>query len=370
MGQPLRWVQRPCTPGFWRTGAGKLLYLVQQPESKELGLARVDADSGEGEVLVTLPKSQANYVFGMEVSTAETLYVLLEASDHPAELWRIQAGEAARLLTLNPDLEGLALGQSRLIEYQALDGRPLRAALLLPPGFREGERVPLLVEVYGGSMGSDLVHRFGGGQAVVHPQLLAAAGYALLLPDMPMAPRDPLRQLPGLVLPAVSKVVELGIADPERVGVLGNSYGGYCTLGLLVQTGRFRAAVANAGFYDLVGAYTALRDNGNAAWLGWAESGQGRMGGTLWEKRDAYIENSPLFYLDRVTTPLLLTCGTEDIVPKAQPEAVFAGLRRLGKPVVLAEYEREDHWPGMWSDAAYRDLWERVVRWFGEHLTS
>jgi dipeptidyl aminopeptidase/acylaminoacyl peptidase len=166
----------------------------------------------------------------------------------------------------------------------------------------------------------------------------------------------------------VNQLVELGIADPERVGVMGNSYGGYCTLGLLVQTGRFRAAVANAGFYDLVSAYITMDPTGISRWLGWAESGQGRMGGSLWEKRNAYIENSPLYYLDRVTTPVLLTCGSEDMVPPAQAAGVFVGLRRLGKEAELREYEGEGHWTGMWSEPAYRDLAERVPAWLDEHL--
>ena len=364
----LRWVQRPCASTSWGPDDDAYLYVVRNPVTKDEGLARVDAESGEGSLLIELPKHQTNYLYGMEVAPDATLYLLLQGGDHPSELWRIAGREAERLLSLNSHLEGVALGQSRLVEYRTLDGRELRAAVLLPPGWREGERAPVLVEVYGGRMGSDVLHRFNGGEAIVHPQLLAAGGYAVLYPDMPMVDRDPLRQLPGLLLPAVNRLVDLEMADPERVGVMGNSYGGYCTLGLLVQTDRFRAAVSNAGFYDLIGAYVSMEPDGTSRWLGWAESGQGRMGGSLWERREAYIENSPLYYLDRVTTPVLLTCGSEDGVPPSQAEGVYTGLKRLGKRVELREYAGEGHWTGMWSESAYRDVAERAQAWFDEHL--
>ncbi len=89
-----------------------------------------------------------------------------------------------------------------------------------------------------------------------------------------------------------------------------------------------------------------MAPDGNAPWLGWTETGQSRMGGTLWEKRDTYVENSPIFYLDRVTTPLLLVCGSEDNVPRSQAEEVFVGLRRLGKRVELRRYEGRGTGPG------------------------
>ena len=364
----LRWVQRPRTATRWGPTDDAYLYVVRNAATKDEGLASVVAENGNGDLLFELPKRQANYLYGMEVAPDGTLYLLLEGGDHPPELWRVAGREPRRLLSLNPHLEGVALGHSHLIEYRALDGRELRAAVFLPPGWREGERAPVVVEVYGDDLGSEVLHRFNGSDGMLHPQLLAAGGYAVVYPDMPMVDRDPLRQLPGLVLPAVNRLVDLEMADPERVGVMGRSYGGYCTLSLLVQTDRFRAAVSHAGFYDLIGAYVAMAPNGSSMWLGWAESGQGRMGGSLWERREVYIENSPLYYLDRVRTPVLLTCGSEDGVPPAQAEGAYTALKRLGKRVELRKYLGEGHWTGAWSEPAYRDLAERVRLWFDEHL--
>jgi len=90
------------------------------------------------------------------------------------------------------------------------------------------------------------------------------------------------------------------------------------------------------------------------------------MGGTLWEFPKRYVENSPVFHLDKVETPLLLIHGVEDFVPIAQAEEMFSGLRRLGKRVSLVRYSGAGH--GFWSYENVVDHWQRVIAWFDEHL--
>ncbi len=95
------------------------------------------------------------------------------------------------------------------------------------------------------------------------------------------------------------------------------------------------------------------------------------MGGTPWEVRERYIENSPFFFLDRVDAPLLLLHGAEDPnTPVYLTGQLFVGLRRLGRKVVLARYEGEGHWPGSWSVANQIDYWHRLVGWFDQHLAD
>lgn len=367
----VHWVQRPGDRTVWYPLAGTIWYVIRNSATKEMGLARVSDDDGKSDILFEIQKSIAGAAFDMEVTPdGSCVYLLVEGADHPPELWRVDGGTPRRLLSFNPKLDGVGLGTRRLIEYHGYDGQALRASIVLPPEHQDGERLPVLVDVYGGSIDSGRLHRFDGHEGVMHPQLLTARGYAVVYPDAPLADRDPLRQLPGLVLPAVDELVRLGIADPDRIAVMGNSYGGYCALGLLVQTRRFRAGVASAAFSNLISAYLSMDEQGNANWLGWAESGQGQMGGTPWEKRDSYIENSPVFYLDRVRTPLLLVRGSEDSVPAAEAEAVFVGLRRLGRTVELREYEGEGHWPGMWTEEAYLDFHDRVLSWFDRWLND
>src|SRR6266536_4930004 len=115
-------------------------------------------------------------------------------------------------------------------------------------------------------------------------------------------------------MPGVDKIVELGIADPDRLGVMGHSYGGYSTLALIVQTTRFKAAIDYAGYANIMSQYGSMLNDGSRHFgIAWNEEGRGSMGGSPWQYRDRYIENSPVFFLDRVQTPLLIIQGTADI---------------------------------------------------------
>jgi len=133
-----------------------------------------------------------------------------------------------------------------------------------------------------------------------------------------------------------------------------------------VQTTRFKAAVASAGNANLFTEYLQLANDGGAFGIGWAETGQGRMAGTPWQYRDRYLENSPIFFFDRVTTPVLIVHGGLDRSQFA--DEAFVALRRLGKEVTYARYEGEEHWPGTWGRANVADYWDRVIDWFDHHL--
>ncbi len=224
-----------------------------------------------------------------------------------------------------------------------------------------------MVDVYGGRLGSNHRHTFGG-RLIFNGQLLANHGYAVLWPDMPMTGPDPLRQLPGLITPAVDELVAAGVVDRKRVGVMGQSYGGYCALGLLTQTSLFRAGVCTAGSVDLVSAYGTLTPRGDSQWIGWLESGDGRLGGSLWDRPEAYVENSPLFHLHHIAAPILLACGTANQEEVGQAGEAFSALRRLGKTAELRLYDGEEHDPGEWTERNQHDLIERIIRWFDTHL--
>jgi len=225
-----------------------------------------------------------------------------------------------------------------------------------------------VVLVYPNRPNARSVNRFGieGMWPVSNMQMLATRGYAVFYPDIPQRLGTPLRDIASAVLPGINKVIELGIADPQRLGVMGGSYVGYATVALLLQTARFKAAVMSAGMANLISVYGEFRQ-GSSLSIGWAEAGQGLMGGPLWTYRDRYIENSPVFYLDRVETPLLILHGSQDrAVPVWHGEAVFAGLRRLGKETELRRYAGEDH--VIQGLENVKDYWLSVTRWFDTYL--
>lgn len=366
----LAWIHRER--GHLLSSEGNLfLEAARNRRTKNLLLTRVDLSTGHRTEVTELAASLTGGLFGTDVSpNGQTAYLVLEASDHPPEVWHLSVSDPAprRLFTPNPELDGIPFGKSRLITWRALDNQIIQGALLLPPDHHADSPRPVIVQVYGGSLDSNLLHRFDV-SAVISNQLLASHGYAVFYPDLPLKGRDTFHQLPGLLLPALNQLVDAGIVDPRRIGVMGQSYGGYTVLALLAQSDRFAAAVTSAPVgVNLTSFYGILNEKGDSQWLGWAETGQGRTGGTLWEKRDAYVENSPLFYLDRVTTPLLLVSGTRMNGEAAQAGEAFSALRRLGKVAELRLYEGEGHWPGIWSSASFRDLCERVVRWFEIYL--
>ena len=300
-------------------------------------------------------------------------------------MWRVTAssGQAQVLIEANGFLRDIAESEFRLIEYRSLKGQTLNGWILLPIDYQEGRRYPLLTWVYPGSMISAQAdkpsssHRIGS-TSVFNMQLAAAQGFAVLLPSMPLepygGPDDPLLRLTEGVLPAVDEAIELGIADADRLFVSGHSFGGYATFGLVTQTSRFKAAIAHAGTTNLINTYGTLiswmryAENANSILtmnIGWAEAGQGRMGSPPWKDRDRYIRNSPITYVDAVTTPLLIVHGDMDILGMEDPENFFRSLYRQGKRVRFARYVGEGH--VLASPANIRDMWRRMIGWMDEY---
>jgi len=181
------------------------------------------------------------------------VFYIAEDAIRPPDIWEmgVTSAERRQVTRLNPQLERYAFGRTRLVEWKAADGRFLRGALMLPADYEPGRRYPLIMWIYGGGSLSDYIYCFGLSDASRENfQILASRGYAVLAVDTPLQTNEPLKELPGLILPALDRMIELGIADPDRFGVMGHSYGGYSVNVLITQTKRFRAAVSIAGVSD------------------------------------------------------------------------------------------------------------------------
>jgi dipeptidyl aminopeptidase/acylaminoacyl peptidase len=352
---------------------GRAIFITTINQSnKDAGFYRVNVSSGEATLLREEHKAYGGH-HGPAITSADGSVVVWSAEDaqHPPDLWAVAPdfAQPRQLSHLNPQIEKLNLGKSRVVDYLGADGTPLKGALLLPTNYREGMRVPLVVRPYPGPFKhSDDVNRFGleGATEISNMQMLATRGYAVLYPEVPQRLGTPMKDLVDGVNVAVDKVIELGIADPNRLAVVGQSYGGYSTISIVVQTQRFRAAAMSAGLADLISDYGHMDETGGDATF-WAETGQGLIGGPPWQYRDRYVENSPIFYLDRVTTPLLILHGNKDTaVPVQQAEEIFVGLRRLNKEVEYREYIGEEHVPEGRENLV--DFWNAIIRWFDTHL--
>jgi dipeptidyl aminopeptidase/acylaminoacyl peptidase len=370
-GDLLHVVGRPGSGRYWSPDGGRSLYVAfRKGATKRAGYLRVDLVTGKARTLFEEEVHLDRGPFSTDVSPdGNRVAFARQDATHPEDLWiaGVDFADRRQLTRVNPSLGGYRYGRTLLISWAAGSDR-LRGALLLPSGYQPGKRYPLIVNVYGGSSRSNSLFRFGlSGSGVENMQLFATRGFAMLLPDSPIEQRRnaPMSEIARTVLPGVDKVVETGIADPDRLGVMGHSYGGYSTLSLIVQTTRFKAAMASASFSNLISMYGVMRNEASAS-IGYLERGQGGMADTPWKVRDRYIENSPFFFLDRVQTPLLLVHGSLDQPERA--EETFVALRRLGKEVEYARYEGEQHWEGTWGYANQLDYWKRILAWFEEHL--
>ncbi|MCI0718417.1 MAG: prolyl oligopeptidase family serine peptidase, partial [Acidobacteria bacterium] len=245
---------------LWSPDAGQSAVVVtRDEETMRDGYYKVSLRTGKSIKLVDEEKSYGYLPrTSMDVSAdGQTMVYVAEDARHCPNIWTVRADlhNPRRVTNTNPQFDRYVLGASRLIRWRSEDGQELRGALLLPTGYREGKSYPLIVHVYGGELRSTVVNKWGGGAAVFNMQLLATRGYAVLFPDAPQRVGTPMRDLVKTVLPGVEKAVEMGIADPERLGVMGHSYGGYSTFALIVQSARFKAAVVSAGINNLMSAY-------------------------------------------------------------------------------------------------------------------
>jgi dipeptidyl aminopeptidase/acylaminoacyl peptidase len=362
------------SPGeLWYRPGSTSRILAWNVDSKTFndGLREIDLSSGESRILWEQDRSKKTALaFSVDM---QHLFWFAQQAQRPAELWQSQIdGPPKLILDLNPEFGLYNLGTAQLVEWHSLDGLKIRAELLLPGNYERGRRYPLILGVYGGALSSHGMHTFdnGSGGSGVN-QLLASRGYAVLIPDAPQNGVAPMQEIANSVLPGIDLLADMGIIDPDRIGIIGHSYGGYSTLALIVTTTRFKAAVAISGFSDIASEYGALLRTGEAYGIPLAETGQGKIGAPPWDNPRRYIENSPYYYLNRVQTPLLLIHGTEDsAVPVTQSDQVFVGLRRLNKEATYVKYEGQDHLVGNWPYAIRVDYFNRILAWFDQHLKS
>jgi dipeptidyl aminopeptidase/acylaminoacyl peptidase len=275
-------------------------------------------------------------------------------------------------------LKDITEGEARSFEYMSSNGEKLTAWIILPVGYEKGRRYPVLTEVYAGSRygaqkpySSNIAHA-----SPLNMQIPASHGFAVLLPSMPLKPEgdveDPMLRLTEGVLPALDEAIRLGYADPDRLFVMGQSFGGFSTYGLVTQTTRFKAAVSLAGLSDFISLYGQFdarmrydaHPEENLFMQGLFESAQTGMGNPPWKDLGRYIRNSPVFFVDRVQTPIMIVQGDLDYVAVQQGEEFFTSLFRQGKRAEFVRYWGEGH--VLESPANIRDMWTRIYAWLDE----
>ncbi len=267
----------------------------------------------------------------------------------------------------NPFQSDFAWGRSELVEYVSEAGRRLQGVLLYPANHDAGRRYPMIVYTY--EILSPRVHAYEvpSERDYYNFTTWTQKGYFVLLPDIVYRARDPGISAIEAVRPAVAKVVEMGLVDRERVGLIGHSWGGYQATFLPTRTNIFAASVAGAPLTDFVSFMGALHWNPGVPELDHWETGQARMEVPYWEDPEAHHRNSPIHKVHEMETPLLMAFGNEDgVVDWDQGTEFYNFARRAGKQMVLLVYDGEDH--GFRQKPNQIDYHRRILEWFGHYL--
>ncbi len=260
-----------------------------------------------------------------------------------------------------------AWSRSEIVEYTSETGVPLQGALYYPAGYEPGRTYPMIVYLY--ETLSDNVHRYvaPSDTSYYNTTVFTSQGYFVLQPDIVFRPREPGLSVVECVRPAVKAVVDKGLADAARVGVVGHSWGGFDTAFLATHTTTFAAAVAGAPITNLVSNYGNHHWSSGIAETDHIETGQQRMVVPIYEDLDAYIRNSAVYNVRTMVTPLLLMTGDNDgTVFWHQSVELYNIARRAGKNVVMLVYNGEDH--GLRTEKNQIDYQRRILDWFGHYL--
>lgn len=247
----------------------------------------------------------------------------------------------------NPQQSDYNWGTIELVSWSSLDGIKLDGMLVKPEDFDPSKKYPMIVNFYEKS--SDRIHSHrtpSPGRSSINYSFYASRGYLIFNPDVYYKVGYPGDSAFNCVIPGVTSMIEKGFVDEENIGVQGHSWGGYQIAHLVTKTDIFKAAESGAPVVNMISAFGGIRwDTGLSRQFQY-EHTQSRIGGSPWEYPQRYYDNSPIYNIDKINTPLLIMHNDADgHVPWYQGIEFFVSLRRLGKPSWLLNYNGARHWP-------------------------
>lgn len=377
---PVRQLSRPdeidCDGGLrWRGETRELCFVGECRARKWVcGLQNVrDGGTGEFRKLSDGDVVVSTYSFDQ---AGDDLFMVLDTLTRPTELYHLSAGTAlnapVRLTNVNPQVDTWKLPQIQIVGWSAPDGTPVEGILELPPDYQPGPdapRLPTILELHGGPTGaSPFCLQFW----IYGRTTMPAKGYALLSPNYRGSTGYGRKFLTGLIgrendievkdiLAGVDALVQRGIADPQRLGVMGWSNGGFLTNCMITQTDRFKAASSGAGVLDMVIQWGSEDTPGHVINF---------MRGLPWETPEAYRQASPVFDLAKVKTPTLIHVGASDPrCPPAHSRGLYRALRHYLKvPTELVIYPNEGHSLTTYKNRQAKMEWD--VAWFDRYLSG
>lgn len=268
----------------------------------------------------------------------------------------------------NPQQKDYNWGTAELVNWTSLDGLPLTGMLIKPENFDPNKKYPMIVNFYEKSSNGLHSHKAPNpGRSTINYSFYASRGYLIFNPDVYYRVGYPGESAFNCVIPGITSLIEKGFVDEDNIGTQGHSWGGYQIAYLVTKTDIFKAAESGAPVVNMISAFGGIRWDSGLSRQFQYEHTQSRIGGTPWEYPQRYFENSPIYNLDKVNTPLLIMHNDADgHVPWYQGIEFFVSLRRLGKPSWLLNYNGARHWPLKMQNR--KDFNIRMQQFFDHYL--
>ncbi|ANH79578.1 peptidase S9 [Niabella ginsenosidivorans] len=268
-----------------------------------------------------------------------------ESYTQSPDVYVYQQGREQRLSAINPQQARYNWGTASLYYWKTFSGKPATGILYKPEDFDSTKKYPVLLYFYE-KLSDNLYHYIPPAPTPsrLNISFFVSRGYIVLTPDISYTIGHPARSAYDYIVSGAKDLARHSWADAEHMGIQGQSWGGIQVAQLVTMTPMFAAAWAGAPVANMTSAYGGIRWKGGVNRQFQYEKTQSRIGYSLWQKPDLYIENSPLFHLPKVTTPLVIMANDNDgAVPWYQGIELFTGMRRLGKKVWMLNYNGEEH---------------------------
>jgi dipeptidyl aminopeptidase/acylaminoacyl peptidase len=347
--------------------ADTLLVSAFNLQNKQTGVATLDLSDN---TLIHVLSGEAKFDLVSKAKETDTLIYTRQSYHEFPDFWVSNTAlkQSTKLTELNPQKEQFLWGgQPELVQYKGFDGEDLQGVLIKPAGYQAGDKVPVVIYFY--RYMSQRMYDFPKMELNHRPNfpMFTSNGYAIFLPDIRFEVGHPGKSSTQTMINAAQKLIDMGVADKDKIGLQGHSWAGYQSAFMVTQTDMFKAVVSGAPVSNMTSAYSGIRLNSGLARQFQYETGQSRIGKDLFEAQDLYIENSPVFFADKVNTPIMVMFGDQDgAVPWQEGIQYYLALRRAGKDVIFLQYEGEPHHLKKFPNQV--DFSIRMMEYFDHHL--
>lgn len=312
-----------------------------------------------------------NFNTPQKAKNAEKLIWTKSTFNEFPDLWvsNFNFSGSRKISNANPEKNQYWWGTVELVEWTSFNQEQLQGLLYKPENFDSSKKYPMLVYFYERS--SDGLHSFTNpspSRSTINRAYCVSNGYMVFIPDISYRDGWPgPSAYDAIVSGTYAMMNKYPFINKNKIGLQGQSWGGYQIAYLITQTNLFKAAMAGAPVSNMISAYGGIRWESGMSRMFQYEETQSRIGGTLWEKPMHYILNSPIFWADKVATPLLMMANDADgAVPWYQGIEYFVALRRLNKPVWMLVYNDEEH--NLGKRPNMKDLSVRMYQFFDYYL--